>query len=368
MNTSDEHVETLELDQASAAILAEQYRPGPDAKNQPQIIKTIPFSLLSAEHIRDVVKETGLIAPFYTSSHRKARLKKAAYEGRIGSRAFMYDADGKLVQIFSREYDETLKVPQNQIVFVESDLDFRLPEFIALRFNLQIQHVHRGLLLGTGPLVDPGYWGKLCIPLHNLTDQDYFIPKDEGLIWLEFTKTTSSPNRARNPLGRPPLGGEFWGDITKFLDKASKQYGHNQVPIRSALPTMFNQSEKAARKAQKSATQVRDIGFLAGIAAIIGICGLWYSYYSDMNDQFEIVRPKIEGVDSLLQDHITRIEKFGQDDLDASVIIPDIKDQLREQKTKNDELEAAIKTLQANMKSIKFCRKDPNRPDSTCLN
>ena len=55
---------------------------------------------------------------------------------------------------------EELTVGANSIVFVECDLDFRLPDFIALRFNLQIRHVHRGLLLGTGPLVDPGYRGK----------------------------------------------------------------------------------------------------------------------------------------------------------------------------------------------------------------
>jgi hypothetical protein len=45
-------------------------------------------------------------------------------------------------------------------------------------------------LLGTGPLVDPGFHGKLLVPLHNLTSDEYTIRGDEGLIWMEFTKTS----------------------------------------------------------------------------------------------------------------------------------------------------------------------------------
>ena len=47
--------------------------------------------------------------------------------------------------------------PENSITFVQIESKIRLPNYIALRFNLRIQHVHRGLLLGTGPLVDPGF-------------------------------------------------------------------------------------------------------------------------------------------------------------------------------------------------------------------
>ena len=103
--------------------------------------------------------------------------------------------------------EELVVIAANSIVFVECDLDFRLPDFLALRFNLHIRHVHRGLLLGTGPLVDPGYWGKLCIPLHNLTDEDYLIPRTEGLIWIEFTKTSLFQQKEPTTLGRDPLEG-----------------------------------------------------------------------------------------------------------------------------------------------------------------
>ena len=145
----------------------------------------IPHALLSSEDIESYVQSTGAIAPFEPFGKYK-RLKKASYEARVGDQAYIFDNNCRLKAVSTNP----LVVKANSIVFVDCDLQFRLPNFIALRFNLQIRHVHRGLLLGTGPLVDPGFWGRLCIPIHNLTNEAYSIPKTEGLIWIEFTKTS----------------------------------------------------------------------------------------------------------------------------------------------------------------------------------
>lgn len=287
MATTDE-LESLVLSRDQAKILAEKYRPG-HSKALPKKLAEIPNSLLAAEHIDEFVKDTGLIAPYYSGGGRKSRLKKASYEGRIGKRAFIYKDDSSPQQIFDYEKNTHLKIPKNSIVFVESDLDFRLPEFIALRFNLQIRHVHRGLLLGTGPLIDPGYWGKLCIPLHNLTNEDYLIPRDEGIIWLEFTKTTSPKSASKSPIGRPPLGIDHDGffDIVDFLEKASEIYGfgkdRSKVPISSSLPYLIEKSERAveesAKNAANAATDAKKftrLSYLSVLGGLIGLIGLVY--------------------------------------------------------------------------------------------
>ena len=137
-----------------------------------------------------------------------------------------------------------------------------------MRFNLHIRHVHRGLLLGTGPLVDPGYWGKLCIPLHNLTDKDYPIPKDEGLIWMEFTKISSSPTQGEYPGSRG-----FWG-MRQFITRAASQYGNVAVPVRSSIPVAIKEAQGSVKSAEKSAKSAERkvvwfsrIGYSAGIVA-----------------------------------------------------------------------------------------------------
>ncbi|KRA42033.1 hypothetical protein ASD80_09920 [Devosia sp. Root635] len=224
-------------------------------------------------------------------------------------------------KIIFTSLDEFLVIPKNSIVFVECDLDFRLPEFIALRFNLQIKHVHRGLLLGTGPLVDPGYWGKLCIPLHNLTDEDYLIKKSEGSIWLEFTKTTSKVDLDTERLGRPPLSKPFW-DVKEFLIKATTSVDASSHPvgIRSAIPSVFRSVEKSAEEAKIAAERsafaaarskqrvVRQTfwgmvgGGLAVAALLLGLVSLSWNYYSDMDQQYSEMRPEIaELKDSLRQ-------------------------------------------------------------------
>ena len=188
----------IQIDDASALALAEPFKMSGTSPAADPFPKT-PSALLSADDIIKYVEKTGMIAPFDGRSGDLSPLKAASYESKIGNEAFIYE---KGVNYPKKIYDGSqlyLEIPANSIVFVESGIYFRLPSFIAVRFNLQINHVHRGLLLGTGPLVDPGFWGRLCIPLHNLTNEPYFISKTDGLIWIEFTKTSSTPTHGRPP-------------------------------------------------------------------------------------------------------------------------------------------------------------------------
>ena len=145
---------------------------------------SVPCSLLSSAAIHDYVRLTGMLHPYYPTA-----LKSASYEAHITGRFIWWDEH-------DRKHDNEIGrgdpcvLPANSITFVQAEPLFRLPDYIAVRFNLRITHVHRGLLLGTGPLVDPGFEGKLLIPLHNLTSSKYDLDTKEALIWIEFTKTT----------------------------------------------------------------------------------------------------------------------------------------------------------------------------------
>ncbi|MGO7446275.1 hypothetical protein ACC668_16460 [Rhizobium ruizarguesonis] len=265
-------------------------------------------SLLSSKHIDQYVRRTGLISPYFEGGKKK-RLKKASYEGRIGPSAWVYDSkSNKLTDIWQKD---SLVVPANTIVFVECDLEFRLPNYIALRFNLQIRHVHRGLLLGTGPLVDPGFWGKLCIPLHNLTNEDYEIPREEGLIWVEFTKTTSNGDLGRNALSddddeKPTHPDYGWWDVKKFITKAAQPFDEKKssIPIQSSIKEQTRKAQEAAdaaaaralqaqedaAKANESAeqsrtasqdvkTRVENYGLIGAAAAVLTVVGIMATFF-----------------------------------------------------------------------------------------
>ena len=300
--TEDQQGEEREYDTLSRCQgkdVAEEFR----STNKPDPFPDTPHALLSADAIKSYVLATGAIAPFDPREESK-RLKKAAYEGRIGDIVYQFDENAALVKIPTNP----LIVKANSIVFVESDIDFRLPDFIALRFivfvDLQIRHVHRGLLLGTGPLVDPGYWGKLCIPLHNLTDEDYLIPHKEGLIWIEFTKTSlrkwaGAASSGRNALLERPDG--YWC-IKDLIDKAARPIGKEgkTVAIRSSIPTMTREATERAEKAEKSASEarnwVRGIGIFSIFAIIISLAGLATAFYSNIQSAYNSIAPQIDNL------------------------------------------------------------------------
>lgn len=376
----EEPEEQLLVSRERGRRLAEAWASNPESLD-------IPNTLLTSNHIVSVVEKTGLISPFfYSRGRRKDRLKKAAYEGRIGSKAFIYKDKNSPQKIFDSSLDEYLVVPRNSIVFVECDLDFRIPDFVALRFNLQIQHVHRGLLLGTGPLIDPGFWGKLCIPLHNLTDEDYEIPRDEGLIWIEFTKTTlpsEAVDEARGPQESTTEPKKEHWDIEKFLHKAADQFRGHKVPIKSSLPTMFDAATQSAEKAAgdaksakddaksalDQADKIRNYNFFAMIAAAGALVTISVAFVvflvnlSNRNEEIAVdLKNEAESARNAIQKHISDVERYGTTLDEARTSVPALKAVVERQQGDIQKLSDQVSELKAELDRIKPKPRDPNRP------
>ena len=155
----------------------------------------IPSSLLHSGHLASYVAMTGMIDPFNLAALEKPATYLATLEGLVRYR----DSGGNL-QRFYLSSDPTARntelldvrseliLEQNSICYVTLQPIFHMPTYIAGRFNLLIRDVYRGLLVGTGPLVDPGFVGRLSIPLHNFTSNEYSLRAGEGFVYFEFTK------------------------------------------------------------------------------------------------------------------------------------------------------------------------------------
>ena len=241
-------------------------------------------SLLSAAYIEYYVRTTGLMDSFDTDA-----LKSASYEVPIrGTVVYWLDErTRKVVEV--KEGMASLKLEPNSITFVEVEPIFRLPQYIAIRFNLRIHHVHRGLLLGTGPLVDPGFRGKILIPLHNLTATAYDLDLRKALIWIEFTKTSYKAGALQ---AGPDLRVEY---AEKSFPRAARYKGALQYlqqanggfPILSSIPKAVSDAagraevaEKEASKAAASLDKIRTFGLIAVLTAVGGVASLVYSSYS----------------------------------------------------------------------------------------
>jgi len=234
----------------------------------------IESALLNSADVSDYVAATGMICPFYEELQ-----KPASYEVALLGKYVYWDGEGNK-QVGNIERGKEFVLRKNSIAFVTLEPVFRLPEYLALRFNLKITHIYRGILLGTGPLVDPGFVGKLSIPLHNLTTNDYVFTGGEALIWMEFTKlsrraewnpskTTSSLIAREGKFYRFPERKKSFGDVESYLRKADAQR-----PIRSSIPDVLERAVDQAKQARNSAWIFTGIGVVAIAALMISLLTL----------------------------------------------------------------------------------------------
>jgi hypothetical protein len=79
------------------------------------------------------------------------------------------------------------------MAFVSMNERLRLPHYIAARFNLAIDLIYVGLLLGTGPQVDPGFQGVLSCPLYNLSNVPIRLMLGQHIATIDFETTTGLP-------------------------------------------------------------------------------------------------------------------------------------------------------------------------------
>ncbi len=144
--------------------------------------------VLTSEHIRGYHEAVGrMIRPF-----DPRLLKTASYELTLGTQHMVEGEDRVLT-----EDDRKLRLPPNSLSFVSMQQVLLLPHYLVGRFDLAIKFIYRGLLLGTGPQVDPGFQGALSCPLHNISNDEIVIELGESFAKIDFAKTVPRPIAVR---------------------------------------------------------------------------------------------------------------------------------------------------------------------------
>lgn len=265
-------------------------------------------ALLNSGDAYDYICHAGIIYPFASTEDLTRKFKTASYEIDLLGRALFIDEKGASQDILL-EKSKKFTFPRNSIVYIIPKTMFRLPDYIALRFNLKITHVHAGLLLGTGPLVDPGYTGQLMVPVHNLTSKDYHVVGGDGFIWIEFTKLSrhkvwdESHGRegAATYFDFKNSKGNRSFDPTSCLNKAT-----GGTPAVSSIPTTLQQATNVLTQFSELKKLVTFVGLPALIFATLGIVIPTWQLIYDANTEIdsrslEVVRYQ--------RDQILRLEK-----------------------------------------------------------
>lgn len=303
----------------------------------------VPRALLSSFEIADYARVTGMMWPFV-----EKQLKSASYEVFIGGEVIWWDDKGRR-QKKTVKRGTPLVLEANSIVFAQVEPIFRLPNYIAIRFNLRITHVHRGLLLGTGPLVDPGFHGKLLIPLHNLTSTDYAIDTNEALIWIEFTKTTfgyqpeigddlAAQRNVQKFKGFPK--DKRYLDPDKYLRKANAGNA-----IQSSIPNSIAISADSAREAARSARVTRNVGILAAVGAIATIGFALYQIGQQFGSMVQNSQSLIAAVSTDAKGIAEKITTLSADNKSLTDKLVELKDANEKLNARMNEQNAQIEKL-----------------------
>ena len=288
-------------------------------------------ALLNSADIKEYVHEGCLIK---RDDFDDERLKTASYGMRFLGELHSWDTKNDRTLEPRRmkiRCGDSVKLPGNSITYLSMKEELLLPEYIAARFNLHIRHVHKGILLGTGPMVDPGFFGSLLIPLHNLTNNDYEIDGGEVIIWVEFTKLNVNDFWKSREGERP-------SDLKSFPNKKDIKDARSYLKrsgiiakggVQSAFKGVLEQAQNDAENASKSATDAREetrrlknlytwIGLgsasaiiLAAVAAIFGgytLVNQVLDISNEIHQQIEIDRETSSKEIDVIQDNIANLE------------------------------------------------------------
>lgn len=113
-------------------------------------------------------------------------LKPASYELTLGPTYLLNGKPG----VLDAGQNKQLTIPPNSIVYVSMREQLLMPHWLVGRFDLAIAYIYQGLLLGTGPQVDPGFQGVLSCPLHNISSQPITMNFCEPFAKIDFVKTS----------------------------------------------------------------------------------------------------------------------------------------------------------------------------------
>ena len=225
------------------------------------------------------------------------RMKPASYEMRFLGRLYHWqELDGRL-QSRWRKVSEHNRVTlrKNSISYLWMEERLLLPEYIGARFNLRISDVHKGILLGTGPLIDPGFGGRLLIPLHNLTDNDYVLVGGKGIIWVEFTKVSKNCYWLQNRDDRKRPEGLVEFPSRKVIDKPHRYLEKAGVLAQGGVQSAFkgeldrttyvadrakSDSEDAQQRVAVLEARARKWGFGGLFVGVVAVVGIVISAYS----------------------------------------------------------------------------------------
>lgn len=288
----------------------------------------IPSGMLSSPHIAYCAEKYKIIDGF-----DKSCLDSATYHMRLGNKVLTWE-NGEKVEFSLGDFEDNNKNIQtkvelkpNSLTFVTTIEKFNLPKDIIARFNLKSRLVHKGLLLGTGPIVDPELKARLLIPIHNFSSQNVTLNYNEKIISVEFTKTLN-PDQVIDINGKKFKYIKNKSRIFNF-EKYLKRIGGGKVES-----SVSNKMEEFDKSFKKYSSKLN----IFSIASIIGFVGLLVTLVTLVITTWQL----ISSARNQLTEATNIVKVYSDDNYDFSAYalkstVDDLQEQIVKLKDQNNE-------------------------------
>jgi deoxycytidine triphosphate deaminase len=329
----------------------------------------IPRALLHSGHLASYAIATGMIDPFEPSNLVKPAtyavplMGPCRYLDEHGKRHAFYLSNDPTARDREFEVRDKLDVKPNSICYITLKPYFRLPIYIAGRFNLVIREVYRGLLVGTGPLVDPGFDGHISIPIHNFTNRIYVFSADENFVYFEFTKLSWSNPPSLPP--RPSWCPQVIEDQPPFPANKRKRRTIDDyiVEATSGLPAQsaigeeirnITQTSEATKARLNIFTAAGAVGVGALIITALTLAFASYDMLSSANRSIGDLRHHNGDVEGRIDDAMSRIRELSQGGAEINRHMDESRSELGEQGPADEAISAEISKLRSDITERKI--------------
>jgi deoxycytidine triphosphate deaminase len=135
--------------------------------------------MLSNEELLRVIKEKKIVIKNFEDK----QLHPASYDARVGNTAFKTRPERGIVNISEKGM---IIIEPGEFVILTTFEHFEIPKDIAVRIGLRSYFARKGLILLSGPQIDPGFRGLLVVGIYNLGPRDIALTYKEPFCTLEF--------------------------------------------------------------------------------------------------------------------------------------------------------------------------------------
>jgi len=198
--------------------------------------------ILSDVDIRQFIADRDIVI-----SNFSGELEPASYDLRVGKEAVAQDG---VVNIEEKKY---AKIPRGATVVIYPYEQIKLSTKVAARYGLRSRFARKGLILLSGPQIDPGFEGTLSVTIFNAGTSEVVLGYQEKFVTIEFFLLKTPASR--------PYSGPYQGQTSISSEEAAlltKEYKN------------FSEIEDAIAKFQGDIDNIKNFVYVVLFGIIVG--------------------------------------------------------------------------------------------------